>query len=134
MLALVAERLGTSRTIIRHYIQGRVACSKALKEEREALGDVAERRLYDLIDAGDFRAIAFYLTTMCRDRGYVLPKHNALEETNTVVQVIGSVQVIAVPPGQQVSMDAAVELFDDRSGKRIPALTLVKDEDDPTLQ
>lgn len=56
-------------------IYRRLARSPELKELHEALhgevGDVAELKLYQSIQDGDLRAIAFYLRTKGKHRGYV---------------------------------------------------------------
>lgn len=74
LLGPTAERLGIKRTALRHFVMTRHKCVTALKEARNAVGDKAEGKLYELIEAGDYRAVIFYLTTLCKDRGYVLPR------------------------------------------------------------
>ena len=88
LLGPAAERLGVSRTVLRHYVLARQKCSVALKEARDTLGDKAEQKLYNLIEAGDYRAIVFYLTTMCKDRGYVLPRGSPPPPDDAPVEVV----------------------------------------------
>jgi hypothetical protein len=98
LLSRVAERLGTTRSALRQFVFNRARVALVLKECREELGDIAEKSLYDLIIQHDFRAISFYLSTMCQNRGYALPKGAALAigDTNYTIQ---SVNIMAVPSG-----------------------------------
>ena len=74
LMGPTAEQLGVTRTVLRHFVQRHPTCARALKDARDALGDLAEQRLFDQIEAGELRAITFYLSTMCKDRGYALPR------------------------------------------------------------
>jgi hypothetical protein len=46
-----------------------------------------------MIDSGDYKAIAFYLSCVCKDRGYTLPKGAVLTADVSNQVVIGSVIV-----------------------------------------
>ena len=131
-----------SRTILRHFLQNRQSCSKALGEAREELCDTAEGKLFELVEAGDYRAITFVLSTRGKNRGYVLPKDTTLSQ-DTAVTVIESVNIVAVPRGKFLPRADEV---DESPGRYVGApaerhLTLIDgtlgDDDegeDPTLQ
>ena len=88
LISPAAARLGVTRTVLCYFVRTRQKCVTALKEARDALGDKAEQRLYNLIEAGDYRAIVFYLTTMCKDRGYVLPRGSPPPPDDVPVEVV----------------------------------------------
>jgi hypothetical protein len=88
LISPAAIRLGVTRSVLSCFVRTRQKCITVLKEAREALGDKAEQRLYDLIEAGDYRAIVFYLTTMCKDRGYVLPRGTSPPPEDAPVEVV----------------------------------------------
>jgi hypothetical protein len=100
--AQAALLLGVKRGVLRHFVDNNVAAAAALKDARAAMGDLAERKLYDLINEGHFPAIWAYLTTMCKDRGYVPAKGAAMNLGETTNVMIGSVNIVAVPSGQFV--------------------------------
>jgi hypothetical protein len=56
-------------------------CQAVEEEARQKVGDLAESKLFAMIQAGDYRAVAFFLTLLCRDRGYVVPKNALSGET-----------------------------------------------------
>jgi hypothetical protein len=106
LLNRTAERLGVGRTNLRKWIANRARCALAMKEARDALADVAEKKLYDLIEQGDFRAISFFLSTVARERGYSLPKGASLigGDTNNFMTV-GTVNILSVPAGTFLPSD-----------------------------
>jgi hypothetical protein len=68
-------------------------------------GKWIEKGLFNLIEAGDFRAISFYLTCMAKDRGYGLPSTSPLGGSATVA--ISTINILAVPTGQFVGESTA---------------------------
>ena len=74
--------------------------SGSAAEPREKLGDLAELKLIAAVNAGDYRAISLVLLTICRNRGYVLPKGAPPpDEGSTNSIVISQVQINAVDSG-----------------------------------
>lgn len=140
LMGPAAEQLGVTRTVLRFFIQRHPSCAKALKDAREALGDLAEQRLFDQIERGELRAITFYLSTMCKDRGYILPRGTALEQHDTNITVIEAVNVIAIPRGHMLPRKEPAEtLPGQRIGGPISEFKLKvieggSGEDDPTIQ
>jgi hypothetical protein len=96
---------------LQRFCKNHARVAAVLREEREKLGDLAEKKMYELIELGDWRAIAFYLSTVCRDRGYVLPKGAMLNtgDSNTNV-MISAVNILSVPAGQFVPGESEIEL------------------------
>ncbi|HZZ22283.1 MAG TPA: hypothetical protein VFE60_06755 [Roseiarcus sp.] len=87
-----------SRSNLQQFVRNHSRAPAALRETRAKMGDNTESRLYALIRAGDYRAISYYLTTQCRDRGYGLPKGAVLNaETTANNFVIGTVNIMSVP-------------------------------------
>jgi hypothetical protein len=98
LLREAALSLGVSRHALREYVADHTACSACAKETREAMGDVAERKLFELIEAGEPKAIMYYLSTVHKNRGYGLGKGQSIETNNNVH--VGTIQIVAVPSGQ----------------------------------
>ena len=71
MVTLAAKRLGCSPTTVRRYVKGHASCRQAIEDAREQMGDVTELKLYEAIQGGEGWAIAFYLRTQGKTRGYV---------------------------------------------------------------
>ena len=99
MITHAAARLGVTVTLLRNYIGKNSVASKALLEAREAMGDVAEKKLYELIEAGDVRCIFYYLSTVHRHRGYGL-KGTDPSQLGEAKQVVNTINIVSVPAGQ----------------------------------
>jgi len=111
MLTEIAEDLGVRRLWLRNYIADRKPCIAQLKEAREEMGDVAEKKLYELIEAGHFPAITFYLSTVHRNRGYGLGRNAQLPGvTNNVINQIESVNIVTIPSGTYLSAEDIKQL------------------------
>lgn len=67
----VADRLGCSRLHVYRLLDKYPTARDALKNEKEAVKDFAESKLYEQISAGNMTAIIFYLKTQAKDRGYI---------------------------------------------------------------
>jgi hypothetical protein len=81
--------------------------SRALKEERDALVDFTEKKLFQRISDGDTRAIIYCLSTIGRTRGWTLPKDSTLnlgDMTNNMM-VVGSVIIESIPSGSHYDAD-----------------------------
>ena len=48
------------------------------QEQRQVMGDFAESKTFELMSEKHWPSIQYYLSTQCKDRGYVLPKGTAL--------------------------------------------------------
>lgn len=107
LLSPVARRLGIPRMTLEDYVRSRTRVESVMKECRETLLDKTEGKLYQLIDEGDFRAIALVLTMLGKNRGYALPKGGSLQTDVNNTLVIESVNVVAVPPGKYLSAEEA---------------------------
>jgi hypothetical protein len=98
-----ARRLEMDGGNLRKYIRRHVRCQVVQREAREKLGDLAESKLIALVNAGDYRAISLVLLTICRNRGYVLPKGTALYAETTNNLTIGTVNIVSVPHDRYLS-------------------------------
>jgi len=76
MVTVAARSLGCNPQTVRNYIARHATVAQALHEERERTTDVAELALYKAIQQGESWAIALYLKTIGRDRGYVETTRN----------------------------------------------------------
>jgi hypothetical protein len=73
LLSLAADALGCSRQTLYNYVQRHSVVAEVLAEERERFIDLAERGLYDHLQAQSPWAISLTLKTLGRQRGYVDP-------------------------------------------------------------
>lgn len=105
LLSPVARRLGIPRMTLEDYVRARARVEAVMKECRETLLDKAEGKLNQLIDDGDFRAVALVLTMLGKGRGYAMPKGSPLQADVNNTLVIESVNVVAVPSGKYLSAD-----------------------------
>jgi hypothetical protein len=107
----ISDQLGMSRPNFLRYCKHHSRAAAALADARQAMGDLAESKLFELIEKGHFPAITFYLTHCARDRGYTLPKDTPVtfgdtqngDTQNNVV--IGEINIIAVPSGRFVGSE-----------------------------
>ncbi len=76
MVTVAARSLGCNPQTVRNYIARHATVASALHEERERTTDVAELALYKAIQNGEGWAIAMYLKTQGKDRGYVETTRN----------------------------------------------------------
>jgi hypothetical protein len=104
LLAPAALKLGMSRSNLMAFVRNHSRVAVVLKEERAKMGDFTESKLFELIKARDYRAIAFYLSTQCKDRGYALSKGTALNaEVSNVT--IGTVNILPIRSGEYLASD-----------------------------
>lgn len=71
MVSLAAARLGIAPRTLYARLERVPSLREALSDERERMLDIAENKLFEQIQAGNYRAIAFYLRTIGRSRGYI---------------------------------------------------------------
>jgi hypothetical protein len=71
MITVAAHDLHCSPQTVRNYIERYEDVRAALQDEREAMLDYCELALFKSIQAGERWAIALYLKTIGRSRGYV---------------------------------------------------------------
>jgi len=71
MVTRVADLLGCSPQTVRNYSRDYPAVQEALTEERERMTDLAESAMYTAISNGEPWAVAMYLKTQGKNRGYV---------------------------------------------------------------
>lgn len=68
--AIIAKLLGVNLSGVYERINKNPKLREACRVASEELKDIAETKLFELVEAGDFQAIKFYLSTQGRDRGY----------------------------------------------------------------
>lgn len=113
----IAMAFAITRSHIDKFI---VSCPRALetlKDAREALGDVAEQKLYDLIEAGDRHAIIYYLSTKCRNRGYALPSRGEDRGESASKQVfVHTINIISSDSGAGETYTASPPMIEHERG------------------
>jgi hypothetical protein len=80
MVYLASQELGCSYKTVYNYIKAFPSVKVAYDTFNKRMGDIAEQKLFGLIEEGDIRAINFYLSTKGKDRGYT--KHETLDITS----------------------------------------------------
>lgn len=70
MISTAAESLGCDRRTVERYADRYPAVRQAITEQREAVVDVAESRLFTAIDGSEPWAVSLCLRTIGRGRGY----------------------------------------------------------------
>ena len=70
MVYLAADRLRCCHTTVYNYIKRHATVRHEFDRQNGKLGDVCELKLYKAIQDGEHWAIAFYLKTKGKDRGY----------------------------------------------------------------
>jgi hypothetical protein len=73
LVAFAAKDLGMARESLHRRIQRSTRLQAVLASSRETVTDLAESRLIQAIDNGEPWAVALYLRTRGKDRGYVEP-------------------------------------------------------------
>jgi DNA-binding transcriptional MerR regulator len=71
LIAPAARALGCSRDTIRSYLEEYAEVAQAIKDQREAVTDMAEHALYQAILDREAWAVCFYLKCIGKNRGYV---------------------------------------------------------------
>jgi len=101
LLTQVCRSLKVPRATMNRYIAKHEECMQAMEHARDAMGDTAEKKLFELIDAGDVRCVLFYLSTVHRHRGYALrPGEEGAGETNGRGPVfVETVNIVGIPSG-----------------------------------
>jgi hypothetical protein len=106
----VARLLKVPRATLLRYIEKHDECMEALTHAREAMGDKAESKLFELIDQGDVRCILYYLSTVHRHRGYGLRSDDDNSIGNGRGPVfVETVNVIGVPSGTFLPKEAVTQ-------------------------
>ena len=110
LMTYVCRTLKIPKTTMQRYIDKHPECQEALQQARDAMGDKAERKLYDLIDQGDVRCLLFYLSTAQRHRGYALgngynPAEAATDARGPVF--VETVNIVGIPSGTFLPKEVA---------------------------
>jgi len=93
----VARALKIPRATLTRYIDKHDDCLLALHSARDAMGDVAEAKLFQAIDAGDVRCILYYLSTVHRARGYGLRQDDTSLDTARGPVCVDTVNIVGIP-------------------------------------
>jgi hypothetical protein len=108
LLNHTARLLKMSRQTLVRYIEKYPSCLEALLTAREAMGDVAEKKLYELIEAGDVRCLLYYLSTVHRSRGYGIRAEDPSANIGGGGPVmIETVNIIGIPSGTFLPKEVA---------------------------
>ena len=71
IVSVAAQNLGISDTALYRRIQRNKSLQKVKWEAREQVVDMAEAKLFKMVNGEDFRAIKYTLSTLGKKRGYV---------------------------------------------------------------
>jgi len=90
--SVAARRLGCVRQTVDRYIREYATVAAAYEEERESIIDLAEGKMLQAVNDGEWPAIKFVLVTLGKERGYVERQQhevggkdgNAIEVTHDV--------------------------------------------------
>lgn len=80
MVYLAAKRLGCSHTTVYNYIEKYATVKDAWDSANGEMGDITELKLYQAVQDGQPWAVAFYLKTKGKSRGYTERMEVMLEE------------------------------------------------------
>lgn len=110
LLINVCRSLKVPRAALNRYIKQHAECAEAMIQAKEAQGDKAEKKLFELIDAGDVRCILYYLSTVHRNRGYGMNGRPGPIDSGGDHQVfIETVNVVGVPSGTFLPKEKIVD-------------------------
>ncbi len=70
MISISCEEVNVSRQTYHNYLKTDPDFREKVMAIHQAQGDMVETKLFEAIEAGDIRAIMFYLKLKGRDRGY----------------------------------------------------------------
>jgi hypothetical protein len=110
LLTQICRSLKIPRTTLKHYIEKHDECAEALVQAREAMGDKAEKKLFQLIDQGDVRCLLYYLSTVHAARGYGINRAAAAAAGNDIdgrPVYVETVNIIGIPSGTFLPKETA---------------------------
>jgi hypothetical protein len=110
LLTSVCRSLKVPRATMNRYVAKHEECMEAMEHARDAMGDVAEKKLFELIDAGDVRCVLFYLSTVHRHRGYAMRpgEEGAGGDNNGRGPVfVETVNIVGIPSGTFLPKEVA---------------------------
>lgn len=96
---LAGKMLGVDRATVHNYCKRYPTVQQAVEEARETLIDMAEGKLVQRVDAGDWDAVRFVLVTIGKQRGYVMRQENTGADGGPIQMdhsVAGALEVKAV--------------------------------------
>ena len=88
MVSVAARLIGCNRQTIYNAMERHPEIADAIAGERELLIDTAELKLVDSVTKGQPWAIAFYLKTQGRHRGYIEKREVDLDGRLTLEQAV----------------------------------------------
>ena len=83
----IARKLNINICTLRSYIEKNPEIKEAIEEELESVLDMAESKLFQLIQSGDTTAIFFFLNNKGQCRGYNLPREKS-DDRRTDVKLV----------------------------------------------
>lgn len=108
LLTYVAQDLGVRKSHVRAFINRKTSLMTELNEARESFLDVAEKKLFEKIEAGEHWAIVYYLSTQGKSRGYISPnsKTGNIGDTNNIT--VTTFNIVSAQAGEHVDLDRSV--------------------------
>ncbi|RPI47208.1 MAG: hypothetical protein EHM67_00065 [Hyphomicrobiaceae bacterium] len=111
LLTQVVRSLKIPRSTLLRYIEKHDVCVEALSHARDAMGDKAEKKLFEAIEAGDVRCILYYLSTVHRHRGYGLNRADMPDDSgnNGRPVFVETVNIVGIPSGTFLPKEIAAQ-------------------------
>jgi hypothetical protein len=107
MIRAAARMIGCDKDTILDMAKRRPEVQAVIENERELQKDMTELALFKAINAGDVKAIAFYLRCQARDRGYIEKSDVVLSGGITLEQIMArSFDLQAEPVSQTLQGQA----------------------------
>mgnify|MGYP000179714618 CR=1 FL=1 len=72
------------RSTFYHWLQTSKIFAEAINNEREAIIDYVESKLFQAVTNGNFKAIKYYLNSKAKERGYVKENKVLKQEVNPI--------------------------------------------------
>ena len=90
-----AEQVGCNRETVANYVRRYESVRQAAEEGRSVLVDAAEGQLWTKVEAGEWPAIAFVLTTLGKERGYApAQRHEVSGPEGAPIPILLGVHVV----------------------------------------
>ncbi|MBU2395755.1 MAG: hypothetical protein KKH70_20665, partial [Gammaproteobacteria bacterium] len=87
IISTIAKRVGCAWNTARKYIDDHPTVQQAYQDERNKVGDMLETTALSIAKNGDGTMLRFFLSTVWKDRGYVIKEERDIRGTLDMVQM-----------------------------------------------